>query len=191
MVISPVGHVLVLAPHTDDETLGCGGLVKKLTGKGLCVNVVALSFCGNNALLGEFKGACKSLGAHGFHAFFSVRQFQRDRQKVLDEIIKFAEVLSPPSLVICPASFDVHQDHQVVHNEAVRAFKNKASIIGYAHDWNIVGPTDFRLHVELSDEELKVKSAAMDCYKSQADRPYFKDRSWLGDEKYEVIRWKC
>ena len=35
---------LVLAPHTDDAELGCGGLISKLISRGEIVNVATFSF---------------------------------------------------------------------------------------------------------------------------------------------------
>ena len=48
-----------------------------------------------------------------------------------------------PDLVVIPCSQDVHQDHQTIHNEAVRAFRH-ISIIGYELIWNNLSfHTDF------------------------------------------------
>jgi LmbE family N-acetylglucosaminyl deacetylase len=41
--VPPVGPVLVVAPHADDETLGCGGLITALTGRGTTVQVAFVS----------------------------------------------------------------------------------------------------------------------------------------------------
>jgi N-acetylglucosamine malate deacetylase 1 len=180
--------VLVIAPHTDDETLGCGGLVSRLAKQGADITLVALSTCGREDLTAEFRDACKRLAPIGYPTTedFKVRQF--DRQGVLDRLIEYRQALRP-DLVLCPASFDVHQDHHCVYQEAVRAFKGVATILGYCHEWNVVGTCELRLTVKLSKANLVAKSRAMDCYKSQKDRPYFKNRIWLGDEKYEVIQW--
>lgn len=170
---------LVLAPHIDDETLGCGGIIQRFD-----AYVIAFSNCGLSDK--EYFNACNQLGASYEIYDFPVREFYKDRQAILDIIIK----KGIPDVVFCPASFDVHQDHQVIHNEAVRAFKNKCTILGYAHSWNVINKSDYRMKVVLSKEELDTKLKAMDCYKSQKDREYFKDRSWVvSTEKYEVIQW--
>ncbi len=36
-------HVLVLAPHPDDETFGCGGTIRMLTESGIAVDVAFMT----------------------------------------------------------------------------------------------------------------------------------------------------
>lgn len=170
---------LVLAPHIDDETLGCGGIIQRFDTK-----AIAFSHCGLGAK--EFYEACSTLMIVGNALHFTHREFDRDRQRILDEMLK-QEV---PDVVFCPASFDCHQDHQVIHNEAVRAFKGKCTILGYAHPWNIVNKSDFRMKAVLTEEEHDKKLDAMDCYKSQQHREYFNYTNWIKSyEQYEVIQW--
>lgn len=54
----PGKPVLILAPHPDDETLGCGGLIKRLCAAGMPPHVVLLtggegSLCGHSAIGAE------------------------------------------------------------------------------------------------------------------------------------------
>ena len=180
--------ILVLAPHTDDETLGCGGLINKLSDQNQ-INIIAFSWCGLEAFPQEFRNACKILDKNVNVDIlnFKVRCF--DRQVVLDTLINIKNLLNP-EIVICPCSFDIHQDHIVIYNETVRAFKDRC-ILGYHLPWNIVGKSDFRLTVHLSEENIKAKNKAMEEYKTQYHREYFKDRAWIGNkEKMEIITWK-
>lgn len=180
--------ILVLSPHTDDETLGCGGLIHKLS-KNNDITIICFSYCGLENLKQEFYNACKTLNENIKTEIldFKVRHF--NRQEILDTLIKYKKVLNP-NIIICPGSFDVHQDHLVIYNESIRAFKDKC-ILGYSHDWNIVGKSDLRLIINLTENDIITKNKAIDEYKSQYHRDYFKDRSWIGNtEKLEIIIWR-
>lgn len=41
--LKPVGEVLILAPHPDDEVFGCGGLIARLVGEGRAPHVAILT----------------------------------------------------------------------------------------------------------------------------------------------------
>src|SRR5262249_54056161 len=67
----PGATVLVLAPHPDDETLGAGGTIARLTAAGAAVHVLAVA-CPDGSMWGghsdpavrvkEFQAACDILG---------------------------------------------------------------------------------------------------------------------------------
>lgn len=179
--------ILIISPHTDDETLGCGGLIHKLSHQNK-ISITCFSYCGRDDLKKEFTQSCYTLCKDPYLEIldFKVREF--NRQKVLDKLILLKNELNP-DVIICPSSYDVHQDHLTIYNESVRAFKDKC-ILGYCHPWNIVGKSDLRLTVKLTDEEILIKEKAMDCYKSQHHREYFQNRKWIDNkEKLEVIIW--
>lgn len=182
--------ILVLAPHTDDETLGCGGFINKLSFYNN-IKVVTFSWCDLPVLKKEFKNACRVLGKNIETDIldFKVRYF--DRQKVLDALINYRKVYNP-DIILCPNGFDIHQDHHVVYKETIRAFKHK-TILGYLLHWNIIGPSDFRLTVDLDSKNIEAKLNAISQYESQINlsREYFVDTSWVkSQEKFEVITWK-
>jgi|2_EtaG_2_1085320.scaffolds.fasta_scaffold32884_2 LmbE family N-acetylglucosaminyl deacetylase len=180
--------ILILCPHADDETLGCGGLIHKLSTTNN-ITIICFSYCDSEQLKEEFTTACHTIDKNLSLDIldFKVRYF--DRQVILDKLIDIKNSLNP-DIVMCPCSFDIHQDHIIIYNETLRAFKDRC-ILGYSLPWNIVGKRDFRLTVHLSEENIKAKNMAMDKYKTQYHREYFKDRTWIGNkEKIEIILWK-
>lgn len=176
--------ILVLAPHTDDGELGCGGTIAKLERLGYNVHYVAFCACDESlpdgfppgTLRNELLAATSILGiplnnvkVHDF----TVRQLFRNRQEVLDVLVLLNRELNP-QLVFCPTEDDLHQDHSVVAAEAMRAFKTK-TILGYEMPWN-----NIRFHanflVTLDEEDLRTKVDALKQYASQRHRPYVSER---------------
>lgn len=172
--------ILVLAPHTDDGELGCGGTIAKLCAFGNRVLYIAFSSCNNSlpqefppdSLKAEVKKAVALLGIAPENLVlldYSVREFKDNRQSILDAMIGLREQYKP-DIVFLPSSHDIHQDHQVIYEEGLRAFKF-ISILGYELPWNNL---QFKpgLFIKLSKEEITNKAEALMEYKSQLHRPY-------------------
>lgn len=170
--------ILVLAPHTDDGELGCGASISKYIGQGKEITYVAFSTCSQSlppelaqdTLATECKAATKSLGIQNLILFdFTVRRLLFHRQEILEELIKLNHSLSPETVFI-PAKNDVHQDHQVIYAEGLRAFKN-CNVLGYELSWNNFEfhPTYFE---KLTEEQLSAKHGALSEYHSQSQRRY-------------------
>ncbi len=203
-------NILILAPHTDDGELGCGGTIAKLLEDGKNVYCAAFSIAEDSVpdgfekdvLLHEFTSAMLSLGLKEENIIcfrFKVRNFPSLRQPILDEIIKLRAEINP-DLVFVPSTHDIHQDHQVITIEAMRAFK-KISVLGYELPWNnIVFET--RSFVELDKRHVEAKINALHCYETQKHRTYLNDEFIWSlaktrgtqfehnyAEAFEVIRW--
>ena len=128
-------RILVLAPHADDGELGCGGSIAKFCALGkevfyaafcLCSKSLAKNFAGNTLEM-ECKEATSLLGITSSHVIlfnYEVRELPQSRQMILEELLKLNKDIKP-DMVLLPAASDIHQDHQVIHQEGVRAFKNK------------------------------------------------------------------
>ena len=174
---------LVLAPHTDDGELGCGGTINKLVRQGARVHYVAFSTCEGsvpdgfekNVLSEEVMKATKILGISPEDVTllrYEVRTFGYKRQEILDDMIVIKKRIEP-DIVFIPSLGDVHQDHGVIANEAVRAFKF-TTLLCYELPWNNF---DFNttLFVGLSEENVQAKAHALAQYRSQSHRSYAQD----------------
>ena len=178
--------ILVLSPHTDDGEIGAGGTIARFIEEGKEIYYVAFSSCEASVPKGfpedvlkiECKKATNILGIKPENVIlleYEVRTFPLHRQEILDDMIALNRQIKP-ELVLVPSSNDIHQDHQVIYAEALRAFKKNASIWGYEHPWNnLTFTTD--IFVKLEERHIKKKIEAMKQYESQNFRPYF-------DEKY-------
>jgi N-acetylglucosamine malate deacetylase 1 len=172
--------VLILAPHTDDGELGCGGTISKYIDAGIDVHYYAFSTCKRSLPQGweedtlekELIAATSVLGIPRENVQFfdyDVRTFKMRRQDILDDLIALRAKLNP-TIVYMPSSYDLHQDHEAIHEEGVRAFKN-CTLYGYEMPWNNLSFTT-NCFVALSDKQMMAKVEAMKQYKSQLHRPY-------------------
>ncbi len=205
--------ILILAPHTDDAELGCGGTMARFFEEGKEIYVAAFSTAraslpegaDPDMLKNEFLASMKILGVPKEQLFiydYKVRMLSYHRQEVLEEIVRLKQLIKP-DLVLVPSGSDLHQDHQVVYNEALRAFK-EVSIWGYELPWNHVSFST-QAFVTLSQKHIDKKWEMMTTYESQfqKQRAYFTKEFMEGlarvrgvqikepyAEAFEVVRLK-
>ncbi len=181
-------NVLVLAPHPDDGEFGCGGSIHKLHENKAIIHYAAFSPCiasipkekNKQILFDELNKATSHLGINNKNIYkydFPVRKFSEHRQEILEELIKLKNNLNP-DLVLLPNSNDLHQDHSVIYQEGLRAFKH-VSILGYELPWNNLKFTS-NYHFILNQSNLDAKLKAISEYKSQNFRTYKSKEYWKG-----------
>src|SRR5436190_15730822 len=203
-------RILILAPHTDDGELGCGGTIAKFSGSEKEVFYVAFCLCSkalpksfpSNTLELECTKATSILGIPPSRLIlfnYEVRELPHFRQQILEELLKLNKDIHP-EMVLLPAASDIHQDHQVIHHEGMRAFKN-TTFAGYELPWN-----NYSIHtnffIRISENELNKKIESLKAYNSQAHRNYMKEdlihslatvrgvqASSAFAEAFEVYRW--
>jgi LmbE family N-acetylglucosaminyl deacetylase len=203
-------RVLVLAPHTDDGELGCGGTISRFLEEGKEVFYAAFSVVEDalpegfppNALEVEMKNACNVLEIPNKNLLlykYKVRTFSYHRQEILQDLYDLNKEINP-DLIFIPSLNDLHQDHKTLAEEGRRMFK-KNTILGYEEPWNnITFNTITFVILEKRHVERKVK--ALMCYETQRYRKYLnedfiyalaKARGTQIEKEYaeafEVIRW--
>src|SRR5439155_7255987 len=138
-VIGAWERVLVLAPHTDDGEFGCGGTMARLVEAGADVRYVAFSIATRSlpegfapdTLAREVQEATAELGIPAERLTvhdFDVRTFPEHRQDILEVLVALWEDWRPDA-VFQPSLHDIHQDHQAIAAEGLRAFK-RTTILG-------------------------------------------------------------
>ncbi len=173
-------NVLVLAPHTDDGELYCGGSIAHFISGGANVFYVAFSIApipetisvdSYNIVKDEAKRATSLLGIEpeNFTLLnYKVREFPAHRQAILTDILKLKKY-SKPNLVLLPSTYDTHQDHQVIAQEGFRVFKN-VSMLGYEVPRNNLN-FSANIFIPLTERLFQLKLRAIECYRSQMSRP--------------------
>jgi LmbE family N-acetylglucosaminyl deacetylase len=165
---------LVIAPHCDDETLGCGGLLAKYPNE---TTVVIVSEP-DEVRAKEFRQAAEILG----YATYEFLDFEDGRIGVdmhsLVEALDHVVARYEPTELYLPFP-SMHQDHVAVYEAGVRAGRLSMSVGHWftptvlvydvaAYDV-ILYPTDLRwnLFESLDEEHINRKVAALEAYGSQ------------------------
>ena len=177
-------NVLILAPHTDDGELGCGGTIAKLLEDGSNVYYVAFSTAEESLPVGmkkdtlklEVQEATKVIGIKRENLFifnYEVRKLNYVRQEILEKLIELKRKIKF-DLVFMPSLHDIHQDHSTIATEGVRAFKT-TRILGYELIWNNLSfdTTSFSI---LEERHIRKKIDALQAYKSQEGRTYMDEK---------------
>lgn len=203
--------ILILAPHPDDGEFGLGASISRFIREGKTVYYAAFSPCvqsvpegfPSDVLYQELANATKTLGIPKENLItfdVAVRNFPAVRQQILESLIELKKKINPDTVFV-PNSKDLHQDHGVIHQEGLRAFK-KCSVLGYELPWNDVA-FENRFYIKVTEADVDAKTDAIACYKSQGFRPYtsksfFQSLAQMrglqcGEElaeAFEPIRWK-
>jgi LmbE family N-acetylglucosaminyl deacetylase len=169
-------RVLCLGAHPDDIELGCGALIHHIApiSEVLCVtlsdnqknpqlkNVVDEHYK-SMAILGISK-ECALLGP------FTTRIFPKARQEILEYFLQLRSDFKP-DIIFVHSLQDIHQDHNTMTNEALRAFRG-ITVLGF----DVVRSShgffpDFL--VEVGEEDVNAKVEALSKYETYRDKYYF------------------
>lgn len=194
---SAAARLLVIAPHPDDEVIGCGGLIKRVKDGGGAVFVHVLT-------VGDTADACHGrvstarqrqdeaaavagfLGVDDYEVSLIGNRFHlRLDQMPQVELIALIEKTSrvsigkvKPTTVVLPEIRSYNQDHRAIATATMTALRPcvgrtrhmPGTVMTYeqlADHWTLDDPPQPNVFVGLTDEQLAAKLAALDLYESQ------------------------
>ena len=166
---------MVLAPHCDDETLGCGGLLAKYPGE---TTVVVVS-CPDEVRRKEFEVAREILGYdRALFLDFTDGDVGGDMHRLVGALDEIVAELQPDEMYLPFPS--IHQDHIAAYEAGIRAGRLSMteghwftpSLLVYdiaAYDVALY-PTNLEWNwfEALCEESIDKKVAALSAYASQA-----------------------
>ena len=185
---APAVPLLVVSPHPDDETLGCGGLIAAERRRGAQVMVAAVTD-GEHAYPGEEGGehlaatrrgeqeralARLGVGREGISRFSFIDSSVGAREAELAEYL--VKRVTPETCIVAPWEGDFHPDHEACGRAAAEAAgRTGARLISYFFwTWHRGTPetlTGLNLALFPLDEELlRAKTEALACHRSQLER---------------------
>jgi len=181
----PGKRVLVIAPHPDDEAIGCAGTVYKHIKSGGTADVV---YCTLDTEV-RFREAIKAADVLGF----SHRHFLKYPVESLAKQKAFSDELygifkkSAPEIVFVPFWFDNHADHRAL-NSALRKVGKRKMFHCIVYAYPVWFPLYPNVLIEIGDVWEK-KKEAISCYQSQlATRDYIRMSHSLGEFWAETKR---
>ena len=192
-------NILILAPHPDDESIGMGGTIKKLSKKNnihLCVLTDGAVFdsSGQKKIL-ERKNACKNSGKilgisdYTFLDFpvmelESISHLEINRE--LEKIIKKFN----PKIVYTTTRHDINKDHQRVFESTLVVTRPQSSNVKQVFSYETTGMTITQFLPTVFEDiskEFKYKIKSFRMYKSEL-RPFPHSRSLKAIENLAIQR---
>lgn len=171
-------RVLMIAPHSDDETIQAGGLLSRLSRGG--AECHALLVCGaDEGRCQEMEEACAVLG---------ISWEKRDYQDALLHEGHFPELVNlirdlirarKADLVIGPEpEYDYNPDHRLLGRATIQGAQ-KAGMGGHRPGLVISGeahvPQPYPDYLVNADEDMDRVMEALNCHLSQLNIPYKQD----------------
>lgn len=206
-----MSKILVIAPHADDEVLGCGATMAKACAKGdevfvlICTNAsVGAPELFSAELIKQIRS--EAVTAHRligiketfFLDFPAPALDQHPRYKMSNEISGIIRKIGADTVYI-PHRGDCHKDHAIIHECAMVACRPLANCTVkhvYAYEtlseteWGESIAADFFVPVKyhsFSVDEFQKKLDAMSCFKSQL-YPFPASRSLVAIEALAKYR---
>lgn len=169
-------RVLFLGAHPDDIELGCGALIHHIA-SATDVMCVTLSDNQKNPSLKNVVDECyRSMAMLGVprecvqFGPFTTRVFPQARQEILEFLLKLRSDFEP-DIIFVHSNKDVHQDHLVLAEESLRAFRG-ITVLGFDVVRSSYGFfPHFLVEVDEADVEAKVEALAQ--YDTYRDKYYF------------------
>jgi len=176
--------ILILAPHPDDETLGCGGTIAKYTNAGdqvtLCIVTTAYAPDWPDEYLKvrdqQIDNAVKILGIEnvielGYPTVKLDTLPQKDITERLSEVIRTVS----PDTVYVPFKGDLHRDHRIVFESALVALRPVQSTVQRILAYETLSETEWgqelapflpTVYINISDS-IEPKIQALQAYKTE------------------------
>ena len=189
--------LLIIAPHPDDEIIGCGGLIQKVKNAGGKVYVLFLTvgptrdfsikgFSESQDRKKEIEKVASFLKYDGYSIVFEGEDYHllldKFGQKNLMDVIERDNDMSLenilPTIVAFPSVTSYNQDHRIAAHAALAALrpsdkKHKhfvPTVICYeeaADGWSTEPSVPPNLFLPLSEIQIQKKITALKYYKSQ------------------------
>lgn len=176
---------MILAPHPDDESLGCGGTVRLLSENSCNVSIVLMTDGKDKSLgqdlskvrMDEFNSAISLLGCNkticlGFPDG-DLSLYVADAAEKLSKIL----VSEEPEIIFLPYILDFNPDHRYLNLILSMSLgKNRNIYIAMYEVWTPIIYPD--CYVDVTKEYDK-KLAAIRCYSSQEEHYKIADKAKL------------
>ena len=181
-------RIIVVAPHPDDETLGCGGTLLKHKDDGdqifwlLVTNMANSNDFSDDQIKKRNIEISKVSEEYGFekHYFLDYPAGGLDNLPIKDLIQAFGDIFNEcrPNIVYFPFSNDIHTDHRVTSEAVLSCSKNfRYPFIESFRAYEVISETEFannlykeafhpNLWINIS-KFLNKKIKIMNIYKSE------------------------
>lgn len=177
-------NILIVAPHPDDEVLGCGGTIAKYAARGDIVSVCYVTSAytpdwPEERLIRrkvEIQRSNMVLGIHRFfHLNYPTVKLDTIPQRDLNASLYNIVLEISPDCAFIPHRGDLNIDHRIVHDAALVALRPIMKKCRYILSYETLSETEWgpspssfdpRYYVNIKDT-IKLKIEAMEAFDSE------------------------
>ena len=174
--------ILVIAPHPDDEVLGCGGTIARLSNEGYEIHVLIVTspyipdwpeeFIERRKK--EIANAHRVLGVNKTHLLnYPTVKLDTIPKKELTERISQIVLSIKPDIVFIPYENDLHHDHRIVHEVSLVALRPIKHVVSDILSYEVLSETEWgfstfkpNVYYDIT-KTFEKKIEAMRCYESE------------------------
>jgi LmbE family N-acetylglucosaminyl deacetylase len=182
----PIENVLVVAPHADDEVIGCGAAIDHFVRNGAQVTVLIVTQESQKSIAKQYNYEAgerieESKRAKGVLGYQELIYFDfpelglRDKNRVQ---VDFAQRLQDlifkirPNTVFIPNDKEMHPDHKVVGSVALSVItegkiKSQFNFLQFVLIYEVWGPVFMNSFLRVSHNAKQKKKRSIGCYESQ------------------------
>jgi LmbE family N-acetylglucosaminyl deacetylase len=166
---------LVIAPHPDDESIGCGGSIVRHRKKGSRVKIIFLTSGDKGDFQGVFgddylktrrESARKAVSVLGVEEYefweFGDRELYREKDSAYERLRQEAGEFKP-EVIYVPSPYEVNPDHRTASSLGWRLYEDTGACIAFYEILMSVHPN---VLVDIS-EEFRKKEKAIRCYATE------------------------
>ncbi|MGE5627280.1 MAG: PIG-L deacetylase family protein [Solirubrobacterales bacterium] len=176
LISGDLNNILIIAPHEDDDVIGCGGLLAKNRGKIIKVVFITDGRYGSDAISAEeLVGVRKSEAIHALNYlgindidFLGVED--RSADKNIELISDKLGNLEQYENIFIPNILDAHVDHKATAFAvycALKKYRNANSAIWMYEIWSPLNPNviiDISNFVEIKKKAINMHESQKQCY---------------------------
>lgn len=186
VVMKPETKCLVVGPHPDDETIGCGGIMLKYPKNFDCIVMAASGMKYKNIdaekradiRIKEFNSVMAKIGIknHWIFKTFGVPPMCKQIKRLLSEYLSVLNT-EQYDYIFLPHPNDNHKEHRYITNTIMKkilrqnGYKKTLKICYYGVWTPLMGATHFEDIESVQDKKYKL----LDMYKSQNVVVYYPD----------------
>jgi len=154
---------VILAPHPDDETIGCGGIISKYNNVQMDMTSVLFTYKEENPRGLEFVSAMKELNCKHQSMELEDGKLENQKEELIVKLQQLIDTISP-DIIFTPYLLDVNRDHKVVSESLSEIEYSKKTLIALYEVWTPILYPNYYIDISAQNE---IKCKAMQCYQSQ------------------------
>lgn len=187
--ITPHDKILILAPHADDDSIGCGGILSKYATQTDVILLTDGRYGGSSSpdeiaaiRAQEFTSAMQTAKVHSFK-ILSIKDRELKNNFTTFKTIDFSNY----TYIFIPHRYEQQCDHKMVYPFLMRMNIKKSTIVAGYEVWTPISEPNYFLNI---DDCYQNKHYLISCYQSQIKHNDYAD-CIEGLNRYRGLKAHC